>query len=741
LTVLRILFATFFVYWMCRAAGYLLLRVLSFTLRRSERYFFEFLAGVPLVSSLVFLLASTHLVYTRLLVTVGAAIMICAVVLSRRAPEHNRPAEYPPLSLTWRIVFWLPYLVFAGLYIVTAMGPEISPDGTGYHVGLIARYYEHRGFYSVATNQFAGLGEGIEMLFLIAFALGRHSATATVHLLFLLTLPFGMMAWSRRAGVPKAGIIGALLFYLAPVVGKDGTIAYIDVATAAVVFAMFFFLELWRNEQLERALVPAGILAGFAYACKITASTAIIYAFLCVAVVSIRRREKIGVLRPVALLVGFASLMAVPWMLKDAIQFGNPFFPLFNHWFPNPYQYPMVEMEMRRLMMSVSGVTFSQIPYQATIGGKLFGVLGPVFVLAPLALLSLRTKAGRVLALAFVPIFLPYFTNIGARFLIPSLPFLALALGIGLLSIPRIGMALAVTAVLAHAGLSWPENMNAWSPGFQWRIDQTSWRLALRLTSEKDFLEKFWPDYKPGLLLDQFVAPGERVFSPGMGQMAYHHREILGTWDSAAARRAFITYLMAIEEHLGATWNRELRFPTVTTDRIRLVSDTKMDTDLRISEVRFALDSTEIPRRPAWRLTASANPFEVQYAFDNSSVSWWTSGAPVEKGTWLQTSFGTPSSVNRVLIAQSEDQRWIALQPEAWVDGKWTSLRSRETDVREPPRATLRMEVRDELKRLNIHWILMPDTFYGADDLRANAPYWGITQMGEVNGFRLWRLN
>jgi len=59
----------------------------------------------------------------------------------------------------------------------------------------------------------------------------------------------------------------------------------------------------------------------------------------------------------------------------------------------------------------------------------------------------------------------------------------------------------------------------------------------------------------------------------------------------------------------------------------------------------------------------------------------------------------------------------------------------------DPPRKTLRRDVRDELKRLNIHWILIPDSSYGAGDLRANAPYWGISQAAELYGFRLWRLD
>ncbi len=67
-----------------------------------------------------------------------------------------------------------------------------------------------------------------------------------------------------------------------------------------------------------------------------------------------------------------------------------------------------------------------------TVGGQLGGQLGPVFLLAPLALLTLRTSVGRRLLLAGLIITLPYPQNIGARFLIPVLPFVAMGIALSL---------------------------------------------------------------------------------------------------------------------------------------------------------------------------------------------------------------------------------------------------------------------------------------------------------------------
>ncbi len=68
--------------------------------------------------------------------------------------------------------------------------------------------------------------------------------------------------------VTVAGIAGALICFASPVFGKDGSSAYVDVALAAVVFALFYLLQIWDASRDSKLLVPIGILAGFSFATK-----------------------------------------------------------------------------------------------------------------------------------------------------------------------------------------------------------------------------------------------------------------------------------------------------------------------------------------------------------------------------------------------------------------------------------------------------------------------------------------
>ncbi len=103
----------------------------------------SFLTGAALVSTLMFALASGRLVYTKLLVVIGLATIGAWLWLCR--PKLRRDPDEEPLSAVC-IPFLVPLAVYGCLYLFAAMLPETSADGAVYHLGLISRYYDHRGF-------------------------------------------------------------------------------------------------------------------------------------------------------------------------------------------------------------------------------------------------------------------------------------------------------------------------------------------------------------------------------------------------------------------------------------------------------------------------------------------------------------------------------------------------------------------------------------------------------------------
>ena len=363
--------------------------------------------------------------------------LVCGTALLalawRRGAHRFSPDCLPPLDPFWRKFFLFLFTAFGILYLANSMAPEISPDGSAYHLGLVARYVREHGFHRITTNMYANLSQGVEMLFVVAFSIGRHSAAAMVHFAFLLALPLLIVAYGLRSGFPVAAVCAALFVYISPVVGIDGISGYIDVAVACVAFALFYLLQIWAAERDPGLVVPIGLLAGFGYASKYTAVLAVPYALGFLAWKQQRKRAPL--LRPVLVAGLCAGAVMLPWIAKNWIWLGNPFSPFLNAVFPNPYVTVGFEHEYSQMMRIYTLHSRWEIPLQVTVRGALSGLLGPLFLLAPVALAALRRRTGRQVLLGALVFGLPYLGNIGTRFLIPPLPFLAVAIAMELAAV------------------------------------------------------------------------------------------------------------------------------------------------------------------------------------------------------------------------------------------------------------------------------------------------------------------
>ncbi|HZT33042.1 MAG TPA: hypothetical protein VFA33_24350 [Bryobacteraceae bacterium] len=507
------------------ALGTLLIRALRIRFERTEEVSLAFVAGSACHSQILFLFCAMHLAREGVFVVIGLAAGTAAVCL--HGSRTGAPA-FAPLPRRWRWLLGLPFAAFGLVYLVNAMAPEMSPDGSAYHLPLVAHYLRVHGFARITWNFYASFPQGIELLFLPALALGRHSAAALVHFLFLLDLPLLMICYGRRFGFPIPAMAAAFLVFASPVVGLDGTTAYVDAAVAAILFALFYILSVWEAEGDSRLLILIGVLCGFSYAAKYTAAIAIPYALGVMAWKLWRTRRPLA--RPMLTVCGLAAFFILPWMIKNTIFVRNPVAPFANRLFPNPYVRVSFEQDYRRHMRRYLLTSWLDAPLELTVRGeRLQGFFGPVFLLMPLALLSLRRRAGRRLVLAGVCFGLPWFLNIGTRFLIPALPPLTLALTSALDPLT----AWLPPTILLHAFLSWYAAPAPYFDRYAPRIANFPWRAALRLEPEEQYLARNSPGYRLDGMIERLVPPGETVLSLEQIPEAWTTRRILVAYNAA----------------------------------------------------------------------------------------------------------------------------------------------------------------------------------------------------------------
>jgi len=685
---LAILFGAGFTIAVCLALGGLILR--EVTPDPGAR----FVTGAAALSVIVFGLCAVHLAYPLVFLLSGAGILACS----------RLSGGWPPVAIKPRLPL-LAFLPFLALYFFHAMAPEASPDGSAYHLGLVARYLDAHGFVRITDNFYAAFPGAIEMLFLHAFAFGQHSAAALVHLAFLIALTWQLYRYSWPA---------ALLVFASPVVGIDAASAYNDVALASIGFTLFHLLD---KHAAESGKLPyaIGMLAGFAVATKLTAFLAIPWA---IGWIALRSR------RCVVIAAACAAVVLAPWLIKNWLWLQNPVAPFYSRVFPNPYVLPSFEDAYRSTMAIYHLHSRWQIPWDVTTRGTLGGLLGPIFLLSPLALLALRTSFGRRVLLAALVFGAAYFSNIGTRFLIPMLPFVALALA----SIPRLAAAIA----LIHAVISWPALIPKYASPYSWHLTKIPWREALRIKPEGPYIESRLPYYAIDRLIEARTAPGSTVFTFTPIPEAYTSRRIRVEFQSAENKITGAILWTASQPEFAPLQRLRWTFPRQSLRRIRVVQTGTGPEIWSVHELRVFDGARELPRAPEWRLRANPYPWGVQSAFDNSPVTFWLAGDAVRPGQYLQVDFGREEQADSVVIESAPNQPSVRLRLDDLAADPVIS------DVPRP--LGLRRAAAEEAKRRGNDYLLIFPNNAGAGDYRLNTDLWGIRYLGEAAGARLYEL-
>jgi len=715
----------------CYSLGAMFLARCPAVWSREESVALRFVAGAGIYSLLVFLLGIGHLYYRGVFIAVPIVLLACAW----KTGALTLPAErLAPLPVFWGRTLWLA-APFSILYLSNAMAPEASPDGSAYHLGLVARYYREHALVPVPTNMYAALSQGMEMLFQSAYAVGRQSAAALVHFTYLMALPWLLICFGRRYDMPAAGVTAALLVFLSPVVGIDGISAYNDVAAASVWFALFMALRRMEELPRERGLVIlAGVLGGSAFGMKYTLFPALLLA--AAGVIWVHRRSA---LRPLFALAGTASIFIAPWLVRNAIWWHNPLAPFFNNWFPNPYWLYWFELGYRRHMSMYSLTSRLQIPMEVTVhGAQLNGLLGPVFLIAPIAILAFRHPEGRRLLAAALFAVAVYPSNIGTRFLIPALPFVAMGMGLSL----GFNRWIAVSVLTVHAVLSWPNVIPTYASQWAWRLQKVTWKEALRLRSEDNYILSLLPTYGLARKVEELVSPGHRVMGFSQLPESYMNREFLVGFQSAEGLGLRDIFLTPLVRERQSTRQVRLQIPAGKHRALRVVQNRNESSgQWTVTEMRVFHGADELVRSPFWRLRAKPSLHEVQKAFDGSYVTRWTTDKGRYDGMYLEVDFGREELVDRATLSLTTDQPWDSYHVEVpSAGGGWTRLKTglHLQEVTTP--LGLRRAVVEEFLRRNVQYLVVADSDFGSSDLILNRAVWGMDELANVGDLRLYRL-
>ncbi len=422
-------------------------------------------------------------------------------------------------------------------------------------------------------------------------------------------------------------------------------------------------------------------------------------------------------------------------VVKPAGEVHNPFSPFANRVFPNPYVHISFEEGYRARLAHWNGVSRREIPLEATVkGGPLQGIVGPVFLLAPIALLALGDPVGRQVLLAFLCFLLPYPGNIGTRFLIPALPFLALAI-----CIPLSRWRIALAAVLVfHFLASQPYFLRRYS---QAATIERHWNETLRTSPEDETLRERVDGYAMAQYINRNLPASARLYQIGGFPLAYTERLVDGYYESALSERLYFVFFSGVDQfpEWAPTWHTTFHFDAGRWKRIRIETATgKSGPSWAVSEVLFFDHGREIRPSPSWRLHSSQFCWDAGFAFDGNLATSWRAWEQPHPGMYLEAAFGEPMEIDELRVDAPLEQRTVSLLIEGeGANGNLWKIPAISQSGNSPLPAGYRALIGKEFKASGYTHLIMKKGIPGYEELRRNPAEWGLRFVAEQDGYVL----
>jgi hypothetical protein len=322
---------------------------------------------------------------------------------------------------------------------------------------------------------------------------------------------------------------------------------------------------------------------------------------------------------------------------------------------------------------------------------------------------------------------LPYPQNVGARFLIPALPFLALGTAMAL-EFSQVALA---TVTASAALLAWPRVIDRYrAPTGGWQIATVPWQAALHIIPPDTWLSRRFADYRLARTIDRVVPASKRVSSSMPLAEAYIEPQVLVYYYSAESEKIREMLLTPVREEMQPLWNLRFTFAPRRVRQLRIEQmATSADDIWSVGEARFFDGETEV--RPS-RADAHPFPWDVGLAIDGNPVTRWKAWESIHPGMWIEFGFEPEAELDRVELHSSHDQWKMELR----IDGIDAKLEKLE----DAPLGDLRRTAVNSVRSLGIDYLMISNDFPAAKDMRASPERWGLRVAAEQESGRLYGI-
>ena len=504
-------------------------------------------------------------------------------------------------------------------------------------------------------------------------------------------------------------------------------------AASAILFALFYLLQIWEVDGRSELLISIGILAGFSYAVKYTAAIAVPYALGYVmwkawrGLVSGQTRAGHSC----------ASRDLHPALDGEECPVGRQS--------PGAFRKPVFSESLRTRLLRTGISPQTTVLPTGEFPGCSAGTHGERR--APAGILWARLPADAARATRIETqrrTQAPARRNCVRAAVVSQrgeplphsrvAPALALALALewpaGIL--PAIAM--------AHAILSWYGTPLHYYDEYAPRISSLPWRAALRIESEA-YLARRSAGYLVDRMIERLVPPGESVLALDSIPEAWTTRRVLG-WYYAAENEMLADILrIPLAPERGPVRLVALRFPEQPLRGVRAVQTGRPAAVWSVSEIQTFHRGRPVPADGNWRFTASPNPWDAPLAFDSKLVTRWRSWQSATPGMFIEASFPDLQRLDEVRLVTTPDAPGTQVELQGQDSrGTWRMLQGERAVSALPPTGDLRAEATAAVRARGVRYLLVSSATPGANEFEDNADAWGMRLIGTSGQTRLYFL-
>jgi hypothetical protein len=288
--------------------------------------------------------------------------------------------------------------------------PETFYDSLVYHLAVPWDWLLHHQITYLNGNFFSNFPYGGE-LFLFIGVLFRGSASAKFlnGIIFFLT---GILAggWAYHLKISndkskthdafESGILACSLIWTLSLLMANAFTTQVECIQnffiLLFVIAISYWLENLDNKNSRVYFGMASIFLSMAVSIKYTTMVEVLPVLIVVMILMIKKISIKETLYQLLILLGIACIGVGPWIFKNTLFVGNPFFPYFSQWFHgvhlSRWSYHELLKEQREITQSGVWVNLLEFFKKMIINKSNFGLVNPILIMLIPTIIVFKTK-------------------------------------------------------------------------------------------------------------------------------------------------------------------------------------------------------------------------------------------------------------------------------------------------------------------------------------------------------------